>query len=197
MGLPIDIHSMRLFVRLLLGLILLSVAISKLVHRSEFRKGIEDYRIIPQMLNSKLALATVFSFCIPIAELVAGLGPISGLLLVPAIILAIALFVIFSGAILFNLVQGRTDLSCHCGGALGEHRISWWLIVRNTFFVVCSFFLVFTPSDPFTIDTLIRRSSSLNTAIWVGTALPIALLVLGVLLVFVLLNAVRVVLRPQ
>ena len=196
MRLPIDSNSIRLFLRLLLGLILLSVAVSKLIHPGKFRKDIEDYKIIPHALNSTFAISTIFSYCLPLMELAAGVGLISGFLLTPTVVLASTLFVAFSGAITFNLIQGRTDLSCHCGGALGEHRISWWLVGRNALFVFCSLTLILTPPDPFTIDTLVRRSSTVSIASWMSIALPVLLLVVGVLVVFVLLNTARTVLRP-
>ncbi len=81
MGLPVGIISIRLFIRLLLGLILLNVGASKLVHSHRLRSGIQDYQLIPSTLESKLKLSAVLSFCIPLAELVEGLGLISGFLL--------------------------------------------------------------------------------------------------------------------
>jgi hypothetical protein len=73
---------------------------------------------------------------IPLAELLAGLGLISGFWLVPAIVLAMALFVVFCIAITINLVRGRRDLSCHCGGVIGNHLISWWLVGRNGLLII-------------------------------------------------------------
>ena len=192
-----DIYSVRLFLRLLLGLILLGAAFGKLAHPTKFGRAIQDYKVFPQKLESKLALSTILSFGIPLAELGAGVGLVSGFLLTPAVGLTVVLFVIFSGAIVFNLLRGRTDLSCHCGGILGDHRISWWLVGRNALFIACTLILIFTPSDPFTIDTIVRRSSSLSATLWVSTALPVILFVLSILVVLVLLNAARTVLCPQ
>lgn len=197
MGLPVAILSLRLSVRLLLGLVLLSVGVSKLAHPRRFRRGIQDSQVIPPALESKLALSAVGSFCIPIAELLAGLGLVSGLLLVPAAVLALCLFALFGGALLVNLLRGRSDLSCHCGGALGDHRISWWLVGRNGLFMAGLLALLSMPADSLTIDTFVRRPSALSAIVCVNFVLPIALLVVGVLAALVLFKVARVVLRPQ
>jgi hypothetical protein len=186
----VDINAIRLFIRLLLGLILLSVGVSKLLHRSRFERGMKEYQVLPGFLESKLALSTVLSFSIPLAELAAALGLISGLVLLPATILALGMFLTFSGAIIINLVRGRFDLSCHCAGALGDHHISWWLVGRNGLLVGCLLVLLLTPSDPFTVSTLYHSPSVLN-GVWSSTILPVTILVGVVLVLLVLINSSR------
>lgn len=195
MGVPFDIASIRLFIRLLLGLILLTVAVSKLAYPRRFRKGIQDYQIIPSILESKIAISTVLTFFIPLSELVAGIGLISGFLLVPAVVLTLSLLSLFSGAILVNLMRGRHDLSCHCAGALGDHRISWWLVGRNLLLIIGPIVLLLTPPDIFTLDVLVRSPSALTATMWISIVLPVVLLVVGVLIMLVLINAARSVLR--
>ncbi|MGB8343563.1 MAG: MauE/DoxX family redox-associated membrane protein [Ktedonobacteraceae bacterium] len=100
--------SIRLFTRLLLGLILLSVGASKLARPGHFRRGIQDYQLISPALDSRLALSTILAYGLPVAELVAGLALISGFLLLPATALAIFLMVVFSVAMGINLARGRS-----------------------------------------------------------------------------------------
>lgn len=197
MGWPIDIFSIRLFLRLLIGLILLSVGVSKLLHPHRFQRSIQDYQVLPPPVESRLALSAVLSYGIPLAELVAGLGLLSGLLLVPVALLTLALFLLFSGAILINLFRGRRDLSCHCGGMLGDHRISWWLVGRNGLLVASILFLLFTPPDLFTLDRLLRSPSAFSAAMWVSTFLPVILLVIGACALLLLFNIARIVLRIE
>ena len=187
--------SIRLFLRLLLGLILGSTAVSKLTHQQQFRQGILDYQVIPSQLERRMMLSMLLAICIPVAELIAGLGFLTGLFLVPTLVLAIALFVLFSYATVYNLLKGRNDLSCHCGGSLGNHRISWWLVGRNMLFVACTLFLLIPSADPFTLGQVVRGSSAFDVRLWISIALPVGLLVVGVLLVGVLVNAARNVLR--
>ncbi len=192
---PGEIIFIRLFVRLLLGLILLSVAVSKLAHPSRFRWAIEDYRIIPSALELKLLLSVALSFGIPFAELIAGLGLISGFVLVPAVLLAFALFVLFSGGLIINLMRGRYDLSCHCEGILGDHRISWWLVGRNGLLLAGLFVLLITPADMFTISELLRSPSLFTESVDLSILLPVALLVGIVLAAVVLSNSARILWR--
>lgn len=149
---PEWIIFIRVFVRFLLGLILLSTGVSKLIHPSRFRRAIQDYSIIPPAWESKLSLSILVSFAIPIAEFIAGLGIMSGFELVSAALLAFTLFVLFSIALIINLMRGRYDLSCHCDGVLGDLRISWWQVGRNGLFLGGLLVLLLTPGDMFTIQ---------------------------------------------
>jgi hypothetical protein len=44
MPLPVAFVSVRLFLRLLLGVLLLSVGVSKFAHLRRFQRGIQNYR---------------------------------------------------------------------------------------------------------------------------------------------------------
>ncbi len=191
MPLPVAFVTVRLFVRLLLGVLLLSVGVGKLSHPRQFQQGIQDYHVVPSLLEKKLALTALLSLAIPLAELLAGLGLISGFWLIAAIVLALALFVVFSVAIIINLACGRRDLSCHCGGIVGNHLISWWLVGRNSLLIVGLVLLLFTPPDSFTVASFIRSPSLLNQSL-VSTIVPVAVLVGAVIAVIALCNAARV-----
>jgi uncharacterized membrane protein YphA (DoxX/SURF4 family) len=192
---PLSLVALHSFVRLLLGLLLLGVGVSKLAHPTQFRRGIQDYQLIPPDLDSRLSLSTLLAYGFPAAEIIAGLGLISGIFLLASAILAIFLMIIFSVAMGINLTRGRTDLSYHCAGALGDHRISWWLIGRNGLMILGFLFLFLTPADLFTVATLIRSSSAVSATLWMNAALPVVLLVVIVLVVLVLFNAARTLLR--
>lgn len=139
MSIPLDIVSLRLFIRLLLGCILLSTAIAKFAHLDRFRRGIQDYQVFPPMLEKKLGLSTLLSFSIPTVELFTAMGLISGVFLLYATIITVCLFLCFSVTLVLNLVRGRRDLSCHCegvlatitspGGTLGEMDFFSWVSV--------------------------------------------------------------------
>src|SRR5579872_2214298 len=169
----------RLFIRLFLGAVLLSTGVSKLAHSGHFRRAVQDYAVIPSRLEAKLPTSASLAWGIPVAELLAGLGLISGVWLPPATLLAIVLLAVFCMALIINLARGRRNLSCHCAGALGDHLISWWLVGRNAAFILCLILLLVTPADGFTFDAFVRGSSALAPAptLWVNTFLPVALLV--------------------
>ena len=194
MPLSVAFVSGRLFIRLLLGILLLSVGVSKLSHLRQFQRGIQDYHIVPSLLEKKLALTALLSLGIPLAELIAGLGLISGFWLVPAIMLTLALFVVFSAAIILNLARGRRDLSCHCGGVIGNHLISWWLVGRNGLLIIGLVLLLVTPPDSFTVASFVRSPSLLNSS-FISTIVPVVVLVGAVIAVIALFNAARVLWR--
>lgn len=194
MPLPVALVSIRLFVRLLLGCILLSVGVSKLVHPRQFQQGIQDYHLVPPLLEKKLAVSALLAMCFPIAELLAGIALVTGFWLTPATILALTLFAIFSVAIIINLARDRHDLSCHCGGATGNHPISWWLVGRNGLLICSLLVLLVTPPDLFTVPSFVRSPSLLNPS-FVSIIVPVAVLVGAVVAAIVLFNAARVLWR--
>lgn len=194
MPLPVALVFVRLFVRLLLGCILLSVGVSKLVHPRQFQQGIQDYHLVPLLLEKKLAMSALLSICFPIAELLAGMGLVTGFWLIPATVLALVLFVVFSVAITINLARGRHDLSCHYGGAIGNHLISWWLVGRNSLLIASLVLLLTTPADAFTVASFVRSPPLLNQS-FLSIIVPVAVLVGAVVAAIVLFNAARILWR--
>jgi uncharacterized membrane protein YphA (DoxX/SURF4 family) len=194
MSFTVVVLTMRLFLRLFLSLILLSAGISKLAHPGRFQQGIQEYQILPPTLESKMVLSRILSFGVPVLEITAGLGLITGLWLVPTALFTIGLFVVYSSAITFNLLRDRHDLSCHCGGVIGSHPISWWQVGRNSLLIFSLLFLLFTPPDVFTVASFLRSSSQLHNVL-VSIFIPVALLVVVVLAAIVLLRSARAIWR--
>ncbi len=106
-----------------LALILLHGAWAKLADNATFRATVELYEVLPA------ALVGPFARLFPLAEVVAAvalLARIEGIgLLLPA-----AVIVLSSLGIFINLLRGRTDLECGCGGD-SHPRLSWALLARN------------------------------------------------------------------
>lgn len=107
------------------ALVLLIGAIDKLRDLELFAAIVDNYRILPT------GLVNGFARVVPVAEISA-----AALLLWPAArifgaTLALALLALFSGAIALNLLRGRRDVDCGCGGASGRQPLSWWLALRN------------------------------------------------------------------
>lgn len=108
------------------ALILLLGAIDKLRDREMFEAIVENYRVLPAGPASLW-----FARMLPLVEIAA-----AGLLLWPAMraigaAVAIGLLAVFCLAIGFNLLRGRRDVDCGCGGASGRQTLSWWLVARN------------------------------------------------------------------
>ncbi|MBI2800892.1 MAG: DoxX family protein [Gammaproteobacteria bacterium] len=108
-----------------LAAIFLTGAADKLKARDVFVSVVQAYGLLP------IPLVVVFSFAIAVAELLIGAA-----LLIPATwpfsqTAALGLLVIVSGAIVINLLRGRTELDCGCGGASADQPLSWGLVLRN------------------------------------------------------------------
>ena len=181
---------------MLVGCLLLSASAAKFLHLSRFRQGIRDYQVISPALEKRLHVSNFLSFFIPALELLSGLGLVSGFWLMPAALVAAALLLGFSAALTFNLVRGRYDLSCYCGGVLGDHRISWWMVGRNGLLLIALALLLLTPQDRLTLEMLVRNPGFLSQAL-VPTILPVVLFVGVVLLMLLLVNAARVLWRQN
>ncbi|MCO5102167.1 MAG: methylamine utilization protein MauE [Burkholderiaceae bacterium] len=106
-----------------LALVLAIGAWSKLADLDAFAAALERYRLLP------LALARVVAFALPFVEALA-----AALLVVPSMrnpgaALAGALLTLVTSAVAINLLRGRVDIDCGCGGP--GQRLSWRLVARN------------------------------------------------------------------
>jgi hypothetical protein len=101
-------------------------ALHKLRNWAAFESAVAGYRLLPSVLHRPFALALV------VAELLAG-----GLLLWPPVRvvgLAVAMGVLAIGTlgVIVNLLRGRTDIDCGCGGlSKAPASLSWWVVARN------------------------------------------------------------------
>ena len=43
------------------------------------------------------------------------------------------LLIMYTIGIIVNLYRKRTNISCGCGGIVGDHNLSWTLVFRNIF----------------------------------------------------------------
>lgn len=108
------------------GAIFLSGAWSKWREREIFAQAMEGYELIPSVVVPSASVALIG------AEFTIGLL----LLLTPFArpwpqLAGVALLVVVTAAVAINLLRGRTDISCGCGGAGGEQTLSWALVARN------------------------------------------------------------------
>ncbi|MFV0282448.1 MAG: MauE/DoxX family redox-associated membrane protein [Castellaniella sp.] len=101
-------------------------ALHKLRNFAEFESAVSGYRLLPAFLQRPFAWAFIA------AELLAG-----GLLLLPAarvagILAALAVLAVASLGVAVNLLRGRVDIDCGCGGlSQAPTSLSWWVVLRN------------------------------------------------------------------
>lgn len=107
------------------ALLFATAAWHKLRAPAAFGAALSAHRLLPARL------VRPFAQWLPLLELA-----LAGLLLVPATapvaaIPASLLMVLYGAVIAINLLRGRRDLDCGCGGPGGERPLSWGLVVRN------------------------------------------------------------------
>ncbi len=113
-----------------LAIIFIGGAWHKLSDRDAFAMAVEQYRLVPESWSGAIAWG------LPLWELAAG-----GLLLVTAArewgaLLALALLLAVTAAVVANLLRGRSHIDCGCGGPEGGQHLSWGLVARNLLLAV-------------------------------------------------------------
>jgi uncharacterized membrane protein YphA (DoxX/SURF4 family) len=109
----------------IIAFIFLAGSVRKLADLGSFEQAIASYELTNDAITWSL------SRLIPILELSAG-----SILLIPTMretgaLIAIGLLVFVTAAVVINLLRGRTELSCGCGGFEEDQPISWNLVLRN------------------------------------------------------------------
>ncbi|GBQ32071.1 MauE/DoxX family redox-associated membrane protein [Gluconacetobacter azotocaptans] len=105
------------------GWLLLVAGLGKLRDRAEWMRRLAAYRLVPVPLLDGAALAVV------LLELGAGAALAGVVFPRVAGVTAALLFVVFALAMAVNLLRGRRDLDCACGGA--PQPISWRKVVLD------------------------------------------------------------------
>lgn len=108
-----------------LAAIFAASAVMKLADRSEFRGALENYRVAPEVIAPGLTIL------IPLAELAGAAAILLPVTRGAGAAMLLALIVIFSAAIVINLIRGRIYIDCGCFGPALRQKISWWLVMRN------------------------------------------------------------------
>lgn len=116
---------LNLISALILGYIFVLAGLHKCKAPAEFGTTLANYKILPE------SLARQGVYLVPVAEIMTGVA-----LLIPAAATLAAfsagtLLCIYIAAIGINLLRGRRNIDCGCGGPAQKQSISEWMIVRN------------------------------------------------------------------
>ena len=114
-----------LALRAALALLLASAALAKLRDFGDFAAAVAGYRLLPRRLAAPAAAIFVA------AELALALGLWLPALRVASALGAALLLSLYGVAIALNLVRGRRDIDCGCGGPLARQSLSEGLVLRN------------------------------------------------------------------
>jgi hypothetical protein len=106
-----------------LALVMLAAAWHKLSDPDAFFGSLAAYGLLPQ------ALVPLVARLLPILEVALAVAILVPVTRPPALLALAALVVLYAVAMAINLLRGRHDIDCGCGGA--SHPLSWGLVARN------------------------------------------------------------------
>lgn len=106
------------------GLLFLAAGIAQWRHRALLPGVIANYRLLPAALVGPAATA------LPLVEIATGASLLLGLHPL-AVLVAMALLLVFAGAMAINIARGRGHIDCGCGHGALRHPIGWPLVARN------------------------------------------------------------------
>jgi putative oxidoreductase len=112
------------FCRLILGVIFVQFALSKIMRPAVFALNVVDYAMMPAWAVNLWALF------LPWAELMAGLFLILGIRTRAAAVIIGGMNVIFIIGLVKVIIQGL-PITCGCVGEAGE-PVTWWKVFKNT-----------------------------------------------------------------
>jgi len=148
--------------RLALALLFASASAHKLRDPSGFTASLRDYRVLPRAASTPAAAALVGAeLCAAATLLLPRLDPAG-----PAT--ALALLVLYAGAIGWNLARGRRHIDCGCLGPGRRQRLSAWLVARNAVLGAGALLLLTPPAQ--------RQTSWIDTLSLLGSVTLLALL---------------------
>ncbi|MED5247480.1 MauE/DoxX family redox-associated membrane protein [Priestia sp. LL-8] len=147
-------ESILLVIRFVVFIIFFSSGIEKIKEIKKHEGAVSDFKVLPSKI------VPLFSRMDPILEIVISVGILLGFFLKINIFLCLILLLIYNIAIVINLLRGRYEISCGCGGVVGTHNLSWWLVTRNTLIMASLILLLTRDSVLFSIDALLRGSKA-------------------------------------
>lgn len=113
-----------LFARVVLAVIFSVAALAKLADGDGFRRALRAFRVPGRLVRP-------LGFFVPAAELAVAAGLVPTRVAWSAALAALALLLLFSAATGVGLGFDYS-LECRCFGALGEARLGWRSVLRNT-----------------------------------------------------------------
>jgi hypothetical protein len=169
-GLPVPDPVVASVLSAVLSVIFLTGAWQKLRDPALFRANVENYRLLPD------GLAWPAAMLLPVWELAAGALLLFDPTRSAGAMLTVGLLSVVTGAVIINLMRGRTEIDCGCGslgGHVGDQTLSWGLPARNALLAAAAM--------------LVMREDAARTLVWIDY-LSVAGGTLGLLGLYVTAN---------
>jgi putative oxidoreductase len=138
--------------RVYLAVLFLLACWHKILDPGSFALDIATYQILPLVLVNPMAIV------LPWVELAAGLMLLAGFKARAASILVAAMMAVFTAAICIALAKGL-DMSCGCFASQGleEDPISWRTVLRDSFWLALSLYVLAFDRSVLGLDRLFLK----------------------------------------
>ncbi|MCE7998335.1 MAG: methylamine utilization protein MauE [Rhodobiaceae bacterium] len=120
-----------------LAALLLVAAWHKLRDPIGFWQAVSGYQLLRENLEKPLARL------IPLVEIALALSLVVFTSSSLPLVTVMALWLVYGSGIAVNLLRGRTELDCGCGGIGADQTIHWGLVARNGVLIAVTGFLLF------------------------------------------------------
>ena len=147
-----------LMTRVFVGFVFVFASVDKVAQPDEFAASIANYKLVPD------SLAMLTATVLPWVELLCGLGILAGVFFRGSSLVATIMSIVFALAVGSALVRGL-DIACGCFSqdpSVG--KINWEKMVQNILLVGFSLYLLYSTSDRFKLERLIRQSQTGNSS---------------------------------
>jgi Methylamine utilisation protein MauE len=136
-----------------LSWLMAAAGVAKLGHRRDHARALDAYALLPAGAGRWLVPV------LGVAECAAATAIWPGETRVAAAALMLTLLALYSVAIAINLLRGRRDIECGCGGAATHVPLSGWLLARNAALMAAAFAVHAAP------QALTRAAASWSAAL--------------------------------
>lgn len=155
------------FVCALLTVVFLVAGAPKLVGRKAFRQAVGRFDLVPAWSVGLVAV------CIPLLEVMAAVGLISGVTRAGAAVLVALLSLAFAVVLAANLVNGHANVDCGCFGQQGA-RITWLHVISNLVLAALAGFVALASEAPWS-----SHVAWSETLLWPGSRQQMLAAVVG------------------
>ena len=139
----------NLVARIILGVVLIAAASSKVVDPRAFANEIANYQV---MFREGL---NVMALILPWLEMLIGITLILGIRLKASAVIAAMLMTVFIAAVLSAMARGL-DISCGCFGPNSE-KVGWNKVLENTGLLILAIYIWLYPVKTLTVERFFSK----------------------------------------
>jgi Methylamine utilisation protein MauE len=131
-----------------LGLIFFLSIADKLKNSEKHLNSLRNYKVLPEsLMGIGLLLLIIFELLISFILFFLNIN------IIAAIFISIVL-ILFTIAVVKNIVIGNTDISCGCGGLLENSKLNYGIVTRNFSFILLVIIMYFIENNDFLFDIM-------------------------------------------